>query len=175
MTDGCDISSENAFRRTSLDLSDDKSTLVQMKALCRQATSHYLSQCWPKSVSPYGVTRPQWVKYKLYQTWYKSLDLLCAINVAPWQQDRNKCARCQLFCIAPVIYLVQETTSRHLGSDPPDVTRQRVFVTLTQRGLNKMAAMLHTTFYMHFRWRKFEFHWSSLLQFQLSIGELGLR
>ena len=26
-----------------------------------QATSHYLSQCWPRSVSPYGVTRSQWV------------------------------------------------------------------------------------------------------------------
>ena len=24
---------------------------------CRQATSHYLSQCWPRSMSPYGVTR----------------------------------------------------------------------------------------------------------------------
>ena len=40
---------------------DDKSTLVQVMAWCRQATSHYLSQCWPRSVSPYGVTRPQWV------------------------------------------------------------------------------------------------------------------
>ena len=28
---------------------------------CRQATSHYLSQCWPRSLSPYGVIRPQWV------------------------------------------------------------------------------------------------------------------
>ena len=36
-------------------------TLVQVMAWCCQATSHYLSQCWPKSVSPYGVTRPQWV------------------------------------------------------------------------------------------------------------------
>ena len=36
--------------------------LVQVKAWCRQATSHYLqSQCWPRSVSPYGLTRPQWV------------------------------------------------------------------------------------------------------------------
>ena len=28
---------------------------------CHQATSHYLSQCWPRSMSPCGVTRPQWV------------------------------------------------------------------------------------------------------------------
>ena len=44
-----------------LDLTDDKSTLVQVMAWCRQATSHYLSQCWPKSLSLYGNTRPQWV------------------------------------------------------------------------------------------------------------------
>ena len=38
-----------------------KSSLV-LVAWCSQATSHYLSQCWPQSMSPYGVTRPQWVK-----------------------------------------------------------------------------------------------------------------
>ena len=37
-------------------LTDDKSTLVQVMAWCRQATSHYLSQCWPRFMSPYGVT-----------------------------------------------------------------------------------------------------------------------
>ena len=37
------------------------STLVQVMAWCRQATSHYLSQCWPRSMLPNGVTRPQWV------------------------------------------------------------------------------------------------------------------
>ena len=43
------------------DFTDDKSTLVQVMAWCHQATSHYLSQCWLSSLSPYGVTRPQWV------------------------------------------------------------------------------------------------------------------
>ena len=47
----------------SMDLTDDKSTLVQVMAWCRQATSHYLSQCWPRSMSPHGVTRPQWVNH----------------------------------------------------------------------------------------------------------------
>ena len=42
--------------------SDDKSTLyVQLMAWCRWSTGHYLSHCWPTSVSTYGVTRPQWV------------------------------------------------------------------------------------------------------------------
>ena len=49
------------------DLTDDKSTLVQIMAWCRQATSHYLSQCWLSSLSPYGVIRPQWVKDCLYR------------------------------------------------------------------------------------------------------------
>ena len=26
-------------------------------------TSHYLTQCWPRSISSYDVTRPQWVKF----------------------------------------------------------------------------------------------------------------
>ena len=30
-----------------------KSTLVQVMAWCRQATSHYLNQCWPRFVTTY--------------------------------------------------------------------------------------------------------------------------
>ena len=47
-----------------LDLADGKSTLVQVMAWCRQATSHYMSQCWPRSLWPYGIIRPQWVKIR---------------------------------------------------------------------------------------------------------------
>ena len=43
------------------DLTDDKSTLVQVMAWCRQAARQYLSQCWLSSLSPYGIARPQWV------------------------------------------------------------------------------------------------------------------
>ena len=40
----------------------DNSTLFQVMAWCHQATAHYLRQCWPRSLSPHGVTRPQWVR-----------------------------------------------------------------------------------------------------------------
>ena len=30
-------------------------------AWCHQATSHCLNQCWPSSMSPYGITTAQWV------------------------------------------------------------------------------------------------------------------
>ena len=56
------IACELALRWMSLDLTYDKSTLVQVMAWRRQATSHYLSQCWPRPLSPYCFTRPQWVK-----------------------------------------------------------------------------------------------------------------
>ena len=59
--DGWGISFEIALIWMSLDFTDDQSTLVQVMAWCRQATSHYLSQSWPRSLLPYGVTRPQWV------------------------------------------------------------------------------------------------------------------
>ena len=62
--DGRVISCELALWWMSLDLTDEKTTLVQVMAWCHQATrhqalSHYLSQCWPRSLWPYGVTRPQ--------------------------------------------------------------------------------------------------------------------
>ena len=60
--DGWGISSEIVLIWMSLDYTDDQSTLVHVMAWCRQAPSHYVNQCWPRSLSPYGVTRPEWVK-----------------------------------------------------------------------------------------------------------------
>ena len=63
------ICCEIAVIRMSLDFTDDQSTLVQVMAWCRQAPSHYLSHCWPRSLSPYGIARPQWVN-----KWYQLID-----------------------------------------------------------------------------------------------------
>ena len=52
---------EIALRWIPLNTFDDKSALVQVKAWCHQATNHYLSQCWPRFMFPYGVSRTQWV------------------------------------------------------------------------------------------------------------------
>ena len=61
-------SCETALRSMPQNPSDDKSTLVQVMAWCRQAASHYLSQCCPRSLSPYGVTRPQWVNITYHRS-----------------------------------------------------------------------------------------------------------
>ena len=70
--DGWGISCELVLTWISFNLTDDKSTLVQVMAWFCQATSHYLSQWWPRSLSPYGVTRPQWVN-----CWLIAFNYLC--------------------------------------------------------------------------------------------------
>ena len=50
---------------------------VQVMAWCRQATSHYLSQCWTRSMSPYGSNRPQWSNL------HALVSYLC-LRVASW-------------------------------------------------------------------------------------------
>ena len=90
----------------SLDFTDDQSTLVQVMAWCRQATSHFPSQCWPRSLSPYGVTKPQWVKIHLPNT---SCNGLCraapALPVLPSNRYFNDLRRYSLdfanFVISP--------------------------------------------------------------------------
>ena len=83
MIGGWGIFCEIALRWMPLDLTDDKSTLVQVMAWCRQATSHYLSQCWPRSLwvinssiasyefhSDYVSREPQWWGVRTGSQWW---------------------------------------------------------------------------------------------------------
>ena len=83
---GRDISSETAIRWMSLDFTGDNSTLVQVMAWCRQATSHFLSQCWPRSVSPYVVTIPQWVNLNKNLNrnpiFFKEIHWICILQIS---------------------------------------------------------------------------------------------
>ena len=89
---GWGIYCEIALRWFSLDLIHDKSTLVQIMAWCHQATSHYLSQWWPRSLLPYDITRPEWVKWSVkwfmgnfkLSCWDLDLPMTCAMS--PVQQ-----------------------------------------------------------------------------------------
>ena len=54
---GWGICCEIAIRWMTLDITDDKPILVQVMAWCHQTLSHYLNKCWPRSMSPYGITR----------------------------------------------------------------------------------------------------------------------
>ena len=49
---GCNIVIKNT--------TNEKSKWIVTMIWCPQATSYYLSQCWPSCVSPSGPTMPQW-------------------------------------------------------------------------------------------------------------------
>ena len=81
--DSWSISWEIVLRWMSLDRTvDDKSRLVQVMAWCRQAGSHYLSRCWPRSLFPYGITGPQW-----FEAWIKWQKQIFWGNIKMWIVD----------------------------------------------------------------------------------------
>ena len=67
MIDGWGIFCILALGWSSSNLTNDKSTSAQVMAWCHQVTSHCLNQCWPSSISPYGITRPQCVNQHIPQ------------------------------------------------------------------------------------------------------------
>ena len=114
MIDSEHIISEIALRRMSLDLTDDEPTLAQVMAWCRQATSHYLSQCWPRSLSPYDVTRPQSVK-AVWVAWSFSLirAKLCEIK---YRELQHLTTRVSLFgCWYVLVKVVLPTSVMVMG------------------------------------------------------------
>ena len=80
--------------RTSL--IDDRSILVQVMAWCYQATSHYLNQCWPRSMLLIGNTRSQCFKCLGCVNWmtskWNSYSCQNTYSSVPHQQ-----CRCQTF------------------------------------------------------------------------------
>ena len=128
MIGGWGIFGEIALRWMPLDLTDDKSTLAQVMAWCRQATSHYLSQCWPRALSPYGVTRPQWVKLKRNENFNymdTSSHKVNSIYHIPQILDIHKCGTdameifCGLHTTSTYIYRAQplQPTIPHYAAD----------------------------------------------------------
>ena len=105
LIDGWGISCEIALIWMSLDFTDDQSTLVQVMAWCCQATSHYLSQCWPWALLPYGVTRPGWVKNMRCSL---KMDKLTHCGLVMPYCDIHLCQQWQPYCLtSPSHYLNQ--------------------------------------------------------------------
>ena len=97
------ISSEIALRWMPQDLTDEKSTLAQVKAWCRQATSHYHSQCWPRSMSPNGVSMSQWVDVFDLQR-----PCMTPTPSSSWHNSNNKSKHIKTMCIFHGIYCKNE-------------------------------------------------------------------
>ena len=82
-------------------LTNEKSILVQVMAWCRQAASHCLSQCWPRSMSLYGNTK--WVSLQKVHK-YK-IEASCKIRVVhPWHENHND-DQLQILYLSPVFFI----------------------------------------------------------------------
>ena len=67
-------------------LGDGKLTLFQVMAWCRQASSQSLIQCWPISMSPYGVAMSQCANSE-FATWWRVVDLSISHYVYQWPHN----------------------------------------------------------------------------------------
>ena len=76
-------------------LTNEMITLIQVMAYCHQATNHYLKQCWLRSMSSYGVTRPNWVIVKHVST----LKSQKALHALPSQAIYGMCMEDLIFII----------------------------------------------------------------------------
>ena len=113
----------------SLNLTDDKSTSVQVMAWCRQATSHYLIQCWPSSMLPYGITRPQWVN---------DISLLIiALTITLWATDLWVKVNLDLLVlfVSGDEWLIQVEGTRLINTSCPFVIHLLLKPTTQQAGL----------------------------------------
>ena len=91
-----------ALRSMSLDATCGKPQLVQVLAWCRQAAKHHPNQCWPSSMSLYGVTRPQWVNI-----------LRFVMNISAFVQMTFSYALPCVTCNWPLILGIQLAISQH--------------------------------------------------------------
>ena len=70
------------------DLIYDKPEIVHVMIGAAQTTSIYLKQCWQSSMTPYGVTRPQWNIQRndntitMVECWY-----VCSYQLRPPEGD----------------------------------------------------------------------------------------
>ena len=86
-TDSCwGMTCEITPRWMSLNIIYNKSAFVQVMVWCHQGISHYPKELWQQFMSPYGVTRPQWVN-TLRKTFWSAFSgkqriLFCSVCTA---------------------------------------------------------------------------------------------
>ena len=69
---------------------DGKSILLQVMAWCHQAGDHYLNQCWPSSMTQYGVPWPQSRCVNIF--WWNFQDrseIIQGTEVFQWGMDHH--------------------------------------------------------------------------------------
>ena len=139
---GWGISCEIALIWMSLDFTEDQSTLVQVMAWCRQATSHYLSQSWPRSLLPYGVARPQCVNSDCFSI-LVSLGLSLPTNTFPKIFQNHKSETTSIYItqqamISPDLFLLHIWYLLHITKMFPQINIVYDHRKIRKHALNSM-------------------------------------
>ena len=82
---------ETALSWMPYNLTYETSLLVQVMTCCLMAPSHYLSQCWPRTVSPYGGVRPRWVNSWWCRIYVWKLKNIFAFSIISQHWDGTHC------------------------------------------------------------------------------------
>ena len=138
-------------------------------AWCRQATSHYLIQCWPRSLSPCGITRSQWINTMMWWAYLSELGQVMAWHqmvdegMGPWKgwdwwtlQSMYPCLQQGRISATCVISMLRNYTSKY----------KYLFVLskidrwpgMTHWGLNKNGCLRQMTFCNVFSRQKFSYN-----------------
>ena len=193
-----EVSHKIALGSLLLDFTDDKSALVKAMACCLMTPSHYLIQCWQSSMSPYGITSPQWVNIPNWHfriSW--CVGCYFVMVIASWHHGwhhvlfQTKVSNFRLNSASTVASHDMEivNTVSWVSNGPyyrlelpnhginPHILMGSGLNTLRAR---KMAAIFQTTFSNVFSRIKIfklqlEFHWSLFLRVQLTIFQHWFR
>ena len=157
------------------DLTDDKSTLVQVMAWCHQATSHYLSQCWLSSLSSCGIARPQWVNLKYWAFVINQISVYFFLNCSPHcfyaSEIEAKCwtTLCKLIMILIDYNIIDFGFNLHKSLD--------LYFTKTKREISRQSVFKRLNFILFLNtssWKKSYSLNKILLKFALSNNKLSL-
>ena len=123
--------------------------MPQVMACCLTAPSHNLGQCWSRCMSPYVITRPQWVKVE--------------ISITQWKRTQSFewfiANRMELQWVCNVNLLSSLWLSRttlHLGSFSSLVQVMALCLTVPSHYLNRYRLFIKRPLRNNFQWNRDE-------------------
>ena len=132
-----------------------KSPLVKVTAWCRQATSQYLNQYWHRSLPPYDVTGPQWVKRWRHCNAVATLDLVWQRHIVDFLWDLLvSCEIWQRVFYQSIYFLITSIFDIRLDvAQARNILRSRYSVIITRystsMGLCRVSNTVYWTWYVH--------------------------
>ena len=122
---------EIALRWMPQDFTDGESTLVQVMAWCHQATSHYLSQCWTRSMASIGHNELSVTKGPIHYKHVNGLMQDCSVSSALAVEILQSCHCCSLSRVIPIVEMAW--SYYHLISimEIPVLMRQALYIELS--------------------------------------------